>query len=270
MASNKPKSVDLSVPRVLLWDLENTPSLGYVWGKYDQTVNAFKEDWYILSFAYKWLDESTTHVVALPDFPNYKRNKKDDKQLCLKLRDILDQADITVAHNGDKFDMKKAMARFLVHGIDPPSPSRQVDTLKIARSVAMFTSNKLGDLGEFLGHGGKEETGGFETWLGCMEGDMKAWRTMKKYNKADVELLEKVYLSFVPFTKTHPNMALLSGRPNACPRCGAQDSLTKRGTAYSATSLLYMRYQCNVCHGYCSSRLAMPKEEASRPNTKVP
>lgn len=240
-------------PRILLWDIENTPSKGYVWGKYDQTVVAFDEEWHILSVAWKWLGEKHTHVLGLDDFPNYERNKKNDKQLVLKIRELLDQADITIAHNGDAFDMRKAKARMLVHNIEPPSPSRQIDTLKIARRVAMFSSNKLGDLGEALGLGRKADDGGFRTWLGCMEGDAKAWRTMKKYNKADVDLLEQVYLRLMPFAPTLPNLTLVTERPEQCPRpgCGAVGQMQKRGTK-TAMTRVYDTYQCQACKGYTS------------------
>ena len=246
-------------PRILLWDLENTPSKGYVWGKYDQTVVSFAEDWWILSVAWKWLGESKTHVLGLDDFPNYKRNKKDDKQLVLKIRELLDSADITIAHNGDAFDLKKARARMLVHQIDPPSPSRSIDTLKLARRVAMFTSNKLGDLGESLGVGGKAETGGFETWLGCMEGDAKAWRTMKAYNKADVDLLESVYLRLLPWAPTLPNLTLITEIPESCPRpgCGAVGQMVRRGTR-TVTTRVYDQYRCGACGGYSTSTRCVP------------
>ena len=72
---------------------------------------------------------------------------------------MFDEADVVIAHNGDKFDMRKANARFGHY--EPPMPVQQVDTLKVARKYFKFESNKLGDLGEHLGLGNKEVTGGF-------------------------------------------------------------------------------------------------------------
>lgn len=259
----------MSKPKILLWDIENTPALGYSWQKYDTNIISFKEDWYILSFAYKWLGQKTTHVVGLNDFPNYKRNKRDDKQLCLVLRDLLDEADVTIAHNGDAFDMRKANARFLINGIDLPSPSRQIDTLRIARRVAMFTSNKLGDLGESLGLGGKADTGGFETWLGCMEGSERAWKILKKYNKADVDLLEKVYYKLRPWAPAHPNLSLMAEMPDSCPRCGVPGQMWRRGKRPQMTRI-QERFQCQACRGYSTGTRTLTADEAPRPLYKVP
>jgi RNase_H superfamily len=270
-------------PRILLWDIESSPILGYVWGKYDQTVIDFKDDYYLLSVAWKWLGESTTHVLGLCDFPGYDRNRKDDKALCLKIRELLDEADITIAHNGDSFDTKKAHARMMVHGIDPPSPRLQIDTLKVARRAAMFTSNKLGDLGQTLGVGAKMDAGGINTWLGCMNlkhneqtGTLvecteaerkKAWRHMKKYNKADVDLLERVYYKLRPWAPTHPNLSLIYSRPEVCPRCGVEGRMARRGTR-KAMMRLYYQYRCGACRGYSTDTRPIPYDEAPRPDYK--
>ena len=62
--------------KILLIDLENTPILSYNWGLWEQNAIEVKEDWYILCFAYKWLGEKKTRVVALPDFKEYKKDSK--------------------------------------------------------------------------------------------------------------------------------------------------------------------------------------------------
>ena len=35
-------------PKVLLFDIETSPNLAYVWGKYQQDVVAFEEEWKII------------------------------------------------------------------------------------------------------------------------------------------------------------------------------------------------------------------------------
>ena len=59
--------------RVLLYDIETVPNLAYVWGKWEQNVIRFESEWHMLCFAYKWLGEKKTHVVALPDFAGRTR-----------------------------------------------------------------------------------------------------------------------------------------------------------------------------------------------------
>ena len=240
--------------KVLLFDIENSPNLAYVWGKYDQNVIEFQQEWYILSFAYKWLGEKTVHAYSLPDFKTYKKNKISDKELLKKLWELLDEADVVVGHNSNSFDIRKTNARFLINGMSCPSPYKTVDTLREARKYFFFNSNKLTHLTECLGVGTKVETGGFTLWLQCMAGDMKAWKKMVKYNKHDVVLLEKLYLLLRPWIQNHPNRALMDEKERSCPTCGSS-KVIKQGFAYTRVST-YQRWQCKNCGSYSQSRIA--------------
>ena len=245
--------------KILLYDLETSPSLGYVWGKYEQDVIEFEQDWYILSFAYRWLD-GTTKVVALPDFASYKRNPENDKELVKKLWELFNEADITVAHNNLGFDSKKANARFIQHGLTPPKPYKAVDTLAVARKHFKFTSNKLDDLGKDLGVGRKLETGGYALWRECLRGNLKAWRKMKQYNKQDVELLLKVYEKLLPWMSG----LITTNTYGACPKCGVE-KLQARGFSFSV-GRKYRRYQCLSCGGWSSDRRG---EKVEKPLTSL-
>ena len=248
--------------RVLLYDIETAPNLVYTWGVYEQNALEVVKPWYMLCFAYKWLDESTTHIVALPDFKSaYKKDSTNDYHLTEHLHRLFDEADIIIAHNGNQFDQKKVHAKFIEHGFDPPSYYRQIDTLKVARQNFKFDSNRLNDLGQRLGLGIKVETGGWSLWRGCIDGDEKSWAKMKKYNKQDVVLLEKLYLTLLPWIANHPNVSTLNGLMDGCPKCGSKD-LQKRGIRYNKTTS-YQSYQCNACRGYCNDRMA-EKEEKPR------
>lgn len=240
--------------KILAYDVELSPSLGYVWGKYEQNVLAYTQEWYLLCFSYKWLGEKNIKVVAQPDFPEYEKDKTNDYRVTEKLHSLFDEADVVVAHNGDNFDQKKAHARMLYHGFTPPSPYRSIDTKKVAKKYFQFNSNKLDDLGEHLGLGRKVDTGGFELWLGCMQGDEKSWRMMKSYNRQDTRLLESVYYKLRPWIDNHPSLALMDGRPSACPKCGS-GPLQSRGTIKYAKVTYARRYQCQECGGWSQERL---------------
>lgn len=241
--------------RILLYDIETAPNLVYTWGIYEQNVLEVVKPWYMLCFAYKWLDEAQTHVVALPDFKAaYKKDPTNDYHLAEALHALFNEADVIIAHNGNAFDQKKVQAKFIEHGFDPPSHYRQIDTLKAARAAFKFDSNRLNDLGQRLGLGQKVSTGGWELWKGCIEGDQKAWTKMKKYNKQDVVLLESLYLRLRPWIANHPNVSTLNDLMDGCPKCGSRD-LHKRGIRYTKTTA-YQSYQCNSCRGYCHNRLS--------------
>lgn len=240
--------------KILLFDIETMANLAWVWGKYEQNVIDYEMEWYMLCFAYKWLGESKTHVVGLPDFPSYRRDPENDKKLVLALWNLFNEADIIIAHNGDAFDIKKANARFIYHGLTPPAGYRTIDTKLIARKYFKFNSNKLDDLGALLGLGRKIDTGGFELWKGCALGDMKSWKKMMDYNKQDVVLLEKVYYKLRPWMTTHPNLNLTEGTLNCCPNCSSS-RIQSRGTMVVGRVSIRRRYQCQDCGSWSSGDL---------------
>lgn len=232
--------------KILLFDIETTPLLSYNWGTWEQNAIKVQKDWHILCFAYKWLGEKKVHAVSLPDLSTYSRDKSNDRELVRHLWRLFNEADIIIGHNGDRFDIKKANARFLFHGLTPPSQYRTIDTVKVARKYFAMNSNKLTEIGKFLGVGEKIAVGGVQLWFDCMAGDMKAWDKMVKYNKQDVMLLERVYLALRPWMKGHPNLNVVE---DGCPSCGA-DTLQKRGFGYNQVGE-YQRYQCTSCHSWC-------------------
>lgn len=236
----------LNKPRILLFDIETAPSLGAYFELYREGNIVWAEkDWYILCFVAKWLDSKEVITSALPDYPLYKRNREDDKQVVKALWKLLNEADIVVAHNGDQFDIKKSNARFIEHGLKPPKPYKSIDTKKIAKQYFRFDSNKLDELGRHLGLGRKLQTGGHKLWQDCIKGDKKAWRKMVEYNIQDVKLLEKVYLKFLPWIQNHPNFNVYVGSENKCPNCGSKQ-LMRQGHAYSATGV-FQQFNCKKC-----------------------
>lgn len=240
--------------RILIYDIETAPNLAYVWGKYQQDVVDFHTEWYIMSIAWKWFGEDKTYALALNDFDSHEAGSTNDKQLVEKLHDLFNEADVIVAHNGNSFDIKKSNARFLMHNLDVPSFYKSIDTKLVAKKYFNFNSNKLNDLCSQFGLGEKVDTGGFELWLGCLANDKKAWAKMKKYNKHDVVLLEKLYLKFRPWIDNHPAVNVIESNPEGCPKCGSTN-MQSRGLRYTKT-MSYRRYYCNDCRGWCSLRTA--------------
>lgn len=231
-------------PKIAYIDIETAPLKGYAWGIWEQNIMEVEQDWYMLSFSVQ-INDGPIKVFALPDYKGYGKDKANDKQLVQDLWEIFDDSDIIVAHNGDKFDIRKANARFLVHGMRPPAPFKSIDTLKIARKHFKFDSNRLDDLARYLGVGRKLATTGKALWLGCMNGEAASWTLMKRYNKQDVVLLRKVHDALRPWATNYPNMAVYVGEDLICPRCTSQH-LQKRGFGYTVTGK-HQRYQCQDC-----------------------
>ena len=239
--------------KVLFLDIENSPNLGFTWGKWETDVIAFEKEWYMLSFAYKWLGEKSVSAYSLPDFKGYAKDKTNDLVLLGELWKLLDVADVIIGHNVDRFDLRKTNARFLAHGFGVPSPYKTVDTLKVAKKYFFLNSNKLDHVCKYLGIGSKVETGGFGLWLACMSGDKNAWAKMVRYNKNDVVLTEKLYEKLKPWIFSHPNVNALTGVQDACPKCGVK-KLQRRGFSISGGNKR-QRLQCVSCGGWSQGKL---------------
>lgn len=238
--------------KILLYDIETSPLITYAWQIYEADAIKVIKDSQMLCFAYKWLGDKSVKVVGQDDFADYVPGVNDDKNVVEALWSLFDQADVVIAHNGNQFDQKVSQARMMINGLPPPSPYKQLDTKLIAKRYARFPSNKLDDLGKGFNIGQKLDTGGFKIWEGCMAGDKKSWKIMKRYNKQDVALLEEVYLKLRPWISGHPSISLMEDRIEACPKCG-KGPMRRRGFYYTTVSKV-INYQCQNCLGYAKQR----------------
>ena len=246
----------MTSPRIVTIDIETSPIKAYVWGLFKQFVglNQIIEDWSILSFSYKVLGEKKVYHHNTGGRGADK--VRDDTELLKLVWKVLDEADIVIAQNGKRFDMKKINARFLMAEMPPPTPYKIVDTMLEARAVAAFTSNKLAWLSTALTATPKSEHKrfpGFELWTECLADNPSAWREMRKYNNLDVVATEGVYLMLRPYIIGHPNVGAYSDETlPQCPKCGSVN-LQSRGRAFTQSGE-YLRYMCKTCGGWARGR----------------
>lgn len=253
--------------KILLADIETAPIVGNTWGLWDQTIglNQIEQEWAILSFAAKPLGGSKRQTIYVDTFD--KADKRDDFDLCTKLHALLDEYDFVIAQNGKRFDLRKIRARLIMHGFQPHSPVKVIDTLLMAKQVAAFTSNKLEWLSEHLTNTPKEKHKnfpGFELWREFLRGNPKARTAMRKYNIRDIDALEQVYLKLRPWVNDHPNVNVYHD-DNAEVRCKVCSSpnVEKRGYAYTNVGQ-YHRYRCSDCGAWSRSRYTLNPIKARR------
>ena len=222
----------------------------YVWGLYKQRIphtniikdkNGKDKGWYVLSWSAKWLydDEILSDIVT----PKEAR-ARNDRRVLLSIHKLLEEAEIVIAHNGDRFDLRKLNARFIDNDIDPPSPFKSIDTLKICRREFAFSSHKQDYLTKHFRLPEKLDTS-FDLWIRCMRGDKKALDKMQEYNRHDVMGLEQVYLKIRPFIKNHPNLGVLLDM-DVCTNCGSKD-LDETDAVYLTSANKFMVYRCGSC-----------------------
>lgn len=245
MNNEAPENDPLPEPKVLVLDLELAPILAYVWGLRDQNIglNQIKEEWFIMSFAAKWLGAPDHHVMYF----DIRETPKDDSVLVGKLWQLLDEADFVLTQNGKRFDTKKANARFVMLGFAPPSSFRQIDTLTIAKAKFGFTSNKLEWMTEKLCTKHKklkhEKYSGMTLWTECLNGNMEAWNEMELYNRADILSTEELYLKIRSWKAEFNFNVFNDSLENRC-ICG---SLSFRKSVKYTNAGAFSRMNCNEC-----------------------
>lgn len=239
------------LPKVLVFDLETSPILARVWSIWQQNVglNQIKEDWFLLSYAAKWLGVDGVMYQDLRGVIDDTTKGARDASLLQGMWQLLDEADVVITQNGIKFDSKKINARFVMNGYQPPSHYKHIDTLRIAKYNFGFTSNKLEYMTDKLCTKYKKqvqrEFNGFELWKECLADNLKAWKCMEKYNKYDVLSLEELYYILAAWDRKHPNFALMVGSETPICRCGST-TFRRNGYAYTQVSK-FQRYKCTEC-----------------------
>jgi DNA polymerase elongation subunit (family B) len=245
-------NIGRSSAKILVFDIETAPILSYVWGIWNQNVglNQIVHEWFCFSWAAKWLFEDKVYHGVLT---SEEAKSQNDSRIMKSMWELLNEADIVITHNGDKFDIPKLNTRFLVHGMNPPLPYVSIDTLKQLRKTFKFTSNKLDYVNLQLGLHRKMENGGFELWDSCYKGNTQALKKMVDYNVKDVKILEELYLKIRPWIKSHPNIGLhIADNVQCCPTCGSED-LKFEGTYHTATNV-FNSFRCNSCGAIGRSR----------------
>lgn len=244
------------LPNILIFDIETSPIIAHVWQLWDQNValNQIQSDWHVLSWSAKWLESSDKKLVYGPhrrvmykDQRN-KKNMENDKKLLEEIWKLLDAADIVITQNGKKFDQKKLNARFVLHGMKPPSPYKHIDTVVIARKHFGFTSNKLEYMTDKLCKKHKKSKHkkfhGHYLWRECLANNLEAWKEMESYNKKDVLSLEELYHVLSPWDNSI-NFNIYHNNDSHTCNCGSTD-IQHRGYSYTAAGK-YARFVCKKC-----------------------
>ena len=232
--------------KILHLDIETAPHTVHVWGMWDQNVANVQivEPGYTLCWAAKWDGKHKVMFSSVHDTT--------PKKMIQEIHALVDEADVVVHYNGNKFDMPTLNKDFILFGLKPPSPSRAIDLYRECKQFK-FPSHKLNYILTTLEIGGKVPHKGHRLWVECMRGKgvtdkeyEAAWRIMKRYNKGDVVENEKLYHKVIGWIKRHPNWnAYNDDGITVCVNCG-HDRIHRNGWHVSIT-YKYKRYRCAKC-----------------------
>lgn len=232
--------------RILLFDLESTPSITATFGRFKQNIglnSVISEGGWLLSIAWKFLGDNEVHSAALsPE----EAIAQDDARLVAILYELFEESDFVIAHNGNQFDIPLFKTRLIVNGFPPAKTVKSIDTLQIAKKLK-FNSNKLDGLTQQLKLVRKIENSGMPLWLGCMSGNQESLDTMETYNKGDIDALEQVYLALRAFDMKAPNNAHYHNDDKVrCHVCGSEN-VNKTGHSVFTAASEFAEIQCGDC-----------------------
>lgn len=254
--------------KILLVDIETAPKLAHVWGLWNQNIGIKQivQDMYILNWSAKWLDDDYIYTDSLHYHKLWDKDPTNDSLILEDIWKMMDEADVIVGHNGDKFDIPTLNARFLYHGMQPPSPYTKYDTLKAVKRNIRMTSNKLDFLTQSFKLGAKIDTGGFELWSDIvLRKDRNAFDRMVEYCEHDVELLEELYKLIRPWDNKHPSTVLRGSLANKSCNVCQSTSLVRNGS-YATITQIYQKYKCSDCGHNMRSRKAEPRTREQTDN----
>lgn len=204
----------------------------------------------MICFAAKWNDKP--RIMFHSEFHDGR------EEMVSRAHSLLDEADIVVHWNGKSFDVPHLQREFLVFGLKPPSPFKQIDLMKVVKKEFRFPSNKLDYVAQQLLGKAKVSHTGHNLWMQCLQRDPKAWALMKKYNREDVRLTDELYEYLRPWIKGHPHVGLYLGDDvDRCSNCGSED-LERRGFAHTAIST-FQQYRCRECGSWSRSGKAVAR-----------
>ncbi len=256
--------------KVLFLDIETLQGLAAVFNRYNEVIPASSmlAQPALLMVAWKWQHEKKVNVLSVRSVST--------KVLLEEIHKLIEQADAIVGHNLAKFDMPWLRKEMLINNLPPISEPHVIDTLRVARKLFKFTSNRLGDLGTYLGIGDKHKNVG-HLWVELSKlrlaagGSVEALSQskefdelllkMEKYCKNDVyPLQQRVYERLAPWIPKFPALRAQSGTtPNYCNVCNSS-KVRKWGIRLLRT-MWVQRHRCIDCGHTMDGKRALTREK---------
>lgn len=240
----------MSGPKILFLDIETSPHKVWTFRIFDTKIypDQIIEPSRTICWAAKWRGQN--RILFRSEYHDSYA------QMLQEIRDLLDECDVAVAYNGDRFDFKRLRQQFRLNGIPMPSDFVKVDLLKVIKREEDWPSISMDYVTGALGLARKIDNGGLRTWRECLgefgeERQRKAWLLMRRYSKHDIPPLEALFDQYEADIQNIPANTLYGPEFPVweippCPRCEDGGKPTRQG--YKRTkSRRYPRFQCQAC-----------------------
>lgn len=212
--------------KVLIFDIEST--------------NLAANFGYIICISYKWLGENKVHTISISESSTFKDDPTNDRELVQRFKKIYEQADMVVAHYGQRFDKTFINTRLMIHNLGSLPRTKLFDTWRIAKDHLRLNSNRLASLISALNIRYKKTELNGSTWIKAMSGDKKSIIYVIEHCIKDVLALEQVYLKLSPLVRE--NIHSMFHKCN-------KKYLQKYGIRV-CDKKVYQRYLCKKCGGW--------------------
>lgn len=246
--------------KILTLDIETSPHLCWSFQTWNTNILPIQviEPTRMLCVAAKWEHKKKVHFFSEyeafnPELGEGWELEFHHRYMVERIHELMDEADVVVTYNGDKFDLPHLNREFHLAGLTPPSPYVSVDLYKVIKRNEIWMSHKLAYITERLELSGKLENSGWQLWKDVQSSDPvvrhKAWLEMRRYNKRDTVTTEELKAECLPLITNlpHPALFLDEGIPSVllCTNCESPN-VQRRGYAKTKTRK-YPRYQCQDC-----------------------
>lgn len=219
--------------RILCYDIEAT--------------NLDADFGYVLAIGYKFIGDpaNTTKVLSIDQFPRYEVDRTDDRPLLKAFEKVYEQAEAILHYNGIRYDEPYVNTRRLIHGMDPLPRKPRIDLLYTAKSTFRVRSKRLDNVAKILGTSHQKSPVTGRHWVRAMAGYRNSLAYVVRHCRADVLVLEEVYLRLRGRVYNHPRV---TNDLAACRFCGGR--VISRGYALTSLKNRPRRVQCVECRAW--------------------
>lgn len=256
--------------RILTFDIETQRAIVEVWDLFPKFIHIdrVRVPKRILCFSARWRGEDRTIFrAAWDEDKDFQVEPQAYEKMCRALWELLNQADVVVTWNGDRFDIQWVEEECARLGMGRPRSYKSVDLIKILkrRFKAGLMSMKLDWSARQWLHDQKTPHGATDLWhdirYGTRTEKRDAQRLMRTYCEHDTALTERLLGEYLPWVGV--NFALYrdnSEELRYCTKCGTAGQL-KRDGMHHTNAFSYQQYRCKKCGGLSRGKRAKATTE---------
>lgn len=248
--------------KMVACDIETAPANVWTFGLFNQFIgiDQIEDDPYILAVSIQWYGKKTVEWYDI----------RDEQAMFDALFNMLDEADIVVGWNSNRFDVPWIEGELALRGYDRPSPFHKLDLMMHFRKHSRLISKKLAYVSQrFLGDTKVPHAGFRDLWWPLISPKATekereaAWARMKKYGKKDTALLFPIFEEVKGWIKL-PTPLYHSTDEAVCQMCESTN-IQRRGFWVSSAGMRYQKFYCIDCRSWWKSARASGSVSDLRP-----